>query len=89
MTSYDFRNLQLTGKFEKRPDTGRILMGFSVRGHNSYGRRPAIVYDNIGRCTARQRTTSYGDLTKADSDTYIRMPWLMHLTQIFVFNFLS
>jgi len=71
MTPYDFSNVHLTGKFEKRPGTGRLLMFFSVRGHKLNGRRPASVHNNIGRCPAGHHATSYGDLIKADTDSYL------------------
>ena len=49
LTSYDFSDVHITGEFDNRPGTGRFLRIFFWRGHISYGRRPASVYENIGR----------------------------------------
>ena len=43
-TATDFSILQITGEFENR-----FLTLFALRGHLSYGLRPASVNDNIGR----------------------------------------
>ena len=57
-TSYDFSDLHITGKFDYLPGTGRCFRFFLLRGHVWYRRRPASVYNNIGRCPVGHRTTS-------------------------------
>jgi len=54
LTSYDFSDVHITGEFNNRP--GTIFKNFLLRGHISYGHRPASVYENIGRCPTGNRT---------------------------------
>lgn len=48
---YYLSDLQITGEFKNRPDTGRCFTFLSLRDHKSYGGGPSSVYVNNDRCS--------------------------------------
>ena len=75
-------DLHITGKFNYLPGTGRCFRFFLLRGHVWYRRRPASVYNNIGRCPAGHRTTSNVKNTLAQDCKHFNSSCLLHLNHL-------
>ena len=80
LTPYDVSDLQFTHTFDNCQGTGRFWRIFLLRGHISYGRQPASVYNNIGCCKRSARTrTVPGRFYK--NETNFRVQWCTHYYQ--------
>jgi len=85
LKSYDFTDLHITGEFDNRPGTRRFFKNFLMRGHISYGRRPAsymITLADARRGTVRRCKRSAGHRTVPGRFyANFQVQWWIHLYQ--------